>query len=456
MKDFFNKNNKNEKNQENKKEQKNKDLLGDFGFKGQNFKNFSGGGFNNNNKFNKTVTIKKSRLIFIFLVLVLVFSGLGAFLGKYLDYFFNGQNLSAPLTINVKKEDFEMGEAVSLKASPTIVGIQSVFKNTALNQEKSAGEFDLPWSFPWQFDDAEDEESTKLIGGGSGVIWQVEDDFAYIVTNFHVVKKALKNGDNSEIEIYFGKDVKKYKSANVVDYDPYLDIAVLKVPLQGKKVSCVELGDSNKLNPAQSVFVIGSPSGISYNGSITHGIISGLKRSIKLEGIKEELETFQIDAPMNPGNSGGGIFDKQGKLIGICIAKLGGMGSSREGMGFCLPINAVKVSVEKIIKGSNGKVIKKMPNLGIIMESDILLSNGSKIIDGVFVRWVIPGSVAYNAKISPGDVIVEFDGEKIKDSNDLDAALSRKRDKTATITILRRSKKTGKYGKTTVKVTFDN
>lgn len=450
MDNFFKKFDKDEKNKETKKEQKNKDLLGDFDLGGQNF---------NGNRFNKTITIKKSRLIFAFLVLVLVFSGLGAFLGKYLDYFFNGQSLNSPITINVKKGDFENGEAVSLKASPTIVGIQSVFKNAAFNQEKTINEFDLPWPFPWQFEppaEEEEDESGKLIGGGSGVIWQVENDFAYIVTNFHVVKTALRNGNNSDIEIYFGKDVKKYKSANVVDYDPSLDIAVLKVPLQGKKVSCVELGDSNKLNPAQSVFVIGSPNGISYNGSITHGIISGLKRSIKLEGIKEEIETFQIDAPMNPGNSGGGIFDKQGKLIGICIAKLGGMGTSREGMGFCLPINAVKASVEKLIKGSNGKVIKKMPNLGIIMESDILFSSGLKLVDGVFVKWVIPGSVAYNAKILPGDIIIEFDGEKIKDSNDLDVALSRKRDKTATITILRRSRRTGKYEKKTVKVTFDN
>ena len=448
LKDFF-KNG--DGNKENDKEKK--DLLGDF--KG----NFNSG-FNGNKKNGKMVTIKRNKLVAVFLILVLISAAVGSFLGKYLDYFFSGQYENTPLTINVKKNDFENGEAVYLKASPSIVGIQSVFK-TASSQGKaysgSGSGFDLPWPFPWQFEDSEeDEESGKLMGGGSGVIWQVDNDFAYIVTNFHVVKGALKNGNNSDLEIYFGKDVKKFKSANVVDYDPSLDIAVLKVPLQGKKVKCVELGDSDKLNSAQTVFVIGSPNGINYNGSITHGIISGLKRSIKLEGIKKEIETFQIDAAMNHGNSGGGIFDKQGKLIGICVAKLGSMGGLSEGMGFCLPINAVKNSVEKLIKGSNGKTINKMPNLGIIMESDFVLSNGVKVIDGVFVKWVIPGSVAYNAKILPGDIIVEFDGEKIKDSNDLDSALSSKRDKTGTVGILRRSRKTGKYEKKVVKVTFDN
>ena len=451
MKDFFNKSDKDEKNN---KEEKNKDLLGSFNTGGKNFNR-------NNGRFNKTITVKKNRLFLIFLILVLVSAAVGSFLGKYLDYFFGGYERT-PLNINVKNGELESGEAVSLKASSAIVGIQSVVKAGAVSREKSSSEFDLPWPFPWQFEEPEEEteESGKFIGGGSGVIWQIKDDFAYIVTNFHVVKTALRNGNNTDIEIYFGKDVKKYKSANVVDYDPSLDIAVLKVPLQGKRVSCVEFGDSDKLNSGQGVFVIGSPNGISYNGSITHGIISGLKRPIKLEGIKKEIETFQIDAAMNPGNSGGGIFDKQGKLIGICVAKLGGMSPLKvnitEGMGFCLPINAVKTSVERLISGSNGKVIKKMPNLGIIMESDIVFSNGLKVIDGVFVRWVIPGSVAYNAKILPGDIIVEFDGEKIKDSNDLDVALSNKRDKTATITILRRSRRTGKYEKKTVNVTFDN
>ena len=442
--------------------------------KKNNNRNKNSGNLLSNEKPNLNIYMKRSRFIALILILVLVSSTVGGAVGKLLDYYLiQSSDYLEPRTIKIEGADFSEGEAVSLKASPSVVGIRSVIRDASGRQ--SASSFSFPFRMPVPFfeeyddeDISEKDEETKgdadlkAVGVGSGVIYETKDDFAYIVTNFHVVKAVLQNSDNSEIEVHFGRDVKKYKSANVVDYNPGLDVAVLRVPLEGKKLSCVELGDSSKLNVGQSVYVIGSPSGINFNGSITRGIVSGLKRVIKLEGIENEIETFQTDAAMNAGNSGGGIFDRHGKLIGICVAKMSSKISvvkrspTTEGIGFCLPINAVNSVVRKIIDNSNGKVIKKIPTLGIIRESDSDFIFGSKFMNGVFVKDVLPGSVAERFNINPGDIIVEFDGKKIKNSDELDAALSTKREKTAVLKVLRPSyKKRGAYSYKNIKVEFD-
>ncbi len=427
-------------------------------------------------KRNLNFCIKRSKFIALILVLVLISSIVGGAVGKLLDYYvLQSSDYLDPRTIQLEGGTANEGEAVSLKASSSVVGIRSVVRDASGKQrmQTSSFPFRLPVPFFEEYEDEnpsekadearDDDDDLKAVGVGSGVIYETKDDFAYIVTNFHVVKLALQNSDNSEIEVHFGRDVKKYKSANVVDYNPGLDVAVLKVPLEGKKLTCVEIGNSDKLNVGQSVYVIGSPNGIIFNGSVTHGIISGLKRPIKLEGVEEEIETFQTDAAMNGGNSGGGIFDRHGKLIGICVAKMSRSVSLMdpsspitEGMGFCLPINAVNAAVRKIIDSSNGNVIKKMPTLGIIMESDSDFIFGAKFMNGVFVKYVMPGSVAERAKIKAGDIIVEFDGKKIRNSSDIDTALSNKREKTANLKILRPSyKKRGAYSLKNVKVSFD-
>lgn len=437
--------------------------------------NFSGNlnnsnNFNNSNKNVPKVFNRRNRFIFLIILLILVSAVVGGVTGRLVERYFFDLDYRIPSNVHIEGNSCSSGEAVALKASPSVVGIRSVILDKG-GQKKAAS---FPFKFPIPFfgdveDDDEGEEDEKAegeiraYGAGSGVIYEVKDDFAYIVTNFHVVKMALQNSGNSVIEVYFGKDVKKYTSANVVDYNPAIDIAVLKVPLEGKKVSCVELGDSDKLNAGQEIYVIGKPNGYNLSVSVTHGIVSALKRFIKLEGVKNETETFQIDAPINHGNSGGGIFDKNGKLIGICVAKMASkvsiLGKSAidlpEGMGFCLPINPVDKTVRKIIDGSNGNVIKKMPTLGIIMESDNDSIFGSKFINGVFVKGVMPGSVAEKAGIQAGDIIVEIDGQKITCSGDLDSALSSKRDKKGKITVLRQSSRRGKIKKINIDVTFD-
>ncbi len=440
--------------------------------------NFSGNlnnsnNFNNNNK-NKNVPKvfnRKNRFIFLIILLILVSAVVGGVTGRLVERYFFDLDYRIPSNVHIEGNSCSSGEGVALKASPSVVGIRSVILDKGGQKKSASFPFKLPLPFPF-FGDVEDGEvgeedekgegRIKAYGAGSGVIYEVKDDFIYIVTNFHVVKMALQNSGNSAIEVYFGKDVKKYTAANVVDYNPAIDIAVLKVPLEGKKVNCVELGNSDKLNVGQEIYVIGRPNGYNLSGSMTHGIVSALKRFIKLEGVKNETETFQIDAAVNHGNSGGGIFDKNGKLIGICVAKMGSKVSMigkaidlPEGMGFCLPINAVNNAVRKIIDGSNGKITEKMPTLGIIMESDNDSIFGSKFINGVFVKGVMPGSVAEKAGIQPGDIIVKIDEQDITCSEDLDSALSSKRDKHGKITVLRQSSRRGRFKKISIDVTFD-
>lgn len=438
--------------------------------------NFSGNlnnsnNFNNGNKNVPKVFNRKNRLIFLVILLILVSAVVGGVTGRLVERYFFDFDYRIPSNVHIEGNSCSNGEAVALKASPSVVGIRSAILDKGGQKRPASFPFKLPLPFPF-FGDVEDDEGEedekgegriKAYGAGSGVIYEVKDDFAYIVTNFHVVKMALQNSGNSVIEVYFGKDVKKYTAANVVDYNPAIDIAVLKVPLEGKKVSCVELGNSDKLNAGQEVYVIGKPNGYNLSVSVTHGIVSALKRFIKLEGVKNETETFQIDAPINHGNSGGGIFDKNGKLIGICVAKMGSKVSMigkaaidlPEGMGFCLPINPVDKTVRTIIDGSNGKITEKMPTLGIIMESDNDSIFGSKFINGVFVKGVMPGSVAEKAGIQPGDIIVKIDEQDITCSEDLDSALSSKRDKKGKITVLRQYSRRGRFKKIIIDVTFD-
>ena len=167
--------------------------------------------------------------------------------------------------------------------------------------------------------------SRGVISSGSGFIYKQEDDYGYILTNFHVID----GGTKFTVSFTDGEEV----DASLVGGDEYYDIAVLKVDAKKvKKVSTI--GNSSNLELGDSVFTVGAPLGKEYMGTITKGIVSGINRMISVElGTGSYLmEVIQTDASINSGNSGGPICNIKGEVVGITSSKL--MGDGIEGMGF--------------------------------------------------------------------------------------------------------------------------
>lgn len=409
----------------------------------------------NSSKNSSKISMRRSSFAVLIVFLIVLASCFGAFGGKLLDrYFFLKNQEYTPKEVHIEGDFCSSGEAVALKVFPSVVTIQTIIR------DESVGIWDGfglgPFSFFSFFgqDNSKDKKSKfddDVIGQGigSGVIFSCKNDNAYIMTNFHVIKSFLKHSEKSEIEVYFDGDVKNSKKAEVVGYQPALDVAVIKVPLNGKSVICADIGDSSKLNRGQEIFVLGSPAGLNYKGSISHGIVSGLDRKMQFEGIVDPVKTVQVDAPVNPGNSGGAVCDKNGKIVAMCVLKLVASSPAdtgpMQGMGFCLPINSVMDEVNKIMNSPEVNNRRPLAMLGINMVTEeiekLILSKYH--LEGCLVAGVEPGSVAARAKIKKYDIITKFDGEKIKNGRALNAKMLQKHvGDEAEITV--RNVKTGK------------
>ncbi len=241
------------------------------------------------------------------------------------------------------------------------------------------------------------QQEFKQSGLGSGFI--ISED-GYVVTNNHVVDKA------QEIEVIL-EDGKKYK-AQVIGKDAKTDLVVLKINPE-KKLEAVVFGDSDKLRIGDWVVAIGNPFGLGY--TVTVGIVSAKGRSLGLSSYDDFIQT---DAPLNPGNSGGPLFNQMGDVIGVNTAIVAG----GQGIGFAIPINMAKNVIEQL--KDKGKVVRGW--LGVLVQPitpAIAESMKLKEPKGALVGDVTPNGPAEEAGIKRGDVIVDFNGKKIDDVNDL-------------------------------------
>ena len=225
-------------------------------------------------------------------------------------------------------------------------------------------------------------------GAGSGVIMTSD---GYIITNQHVVEGA------STITVTLSDDTEY--PATLVGSDSVNDIAVIKIEAEG--LTPAVMGNSDNLVVGQSVIAVGNPMGV-LGGTVTNGIISALNRDVTVNNQKMTL--IQTNAAISPGNSGGGLFDANGQLIGIVNAK--SSGSNTEGLGFAIPINtALSVATDLI---DNGYVTGR-PALGItvvdVQDSQTAAQMGVSSA-GVYVYQVNEGSGAEAAGIQPGDRII--------------------------------------------------
>jgi serine protease Do len=268
----------------------------------------------------------------------------------------------------------------------------------------------------WSDDQADSEE--EAAGTGSGVVYKKAGGKAFVVTNHHVVEGATK----LEVSLIDGTKI----PAKLLGSDVWTDLAVLEVDADKiKKVA--EFGDSDSLKMGEPVIAIGNPLGATFSGSVTQGIISGLKRTIPVDINQDGLidwnaEVLQTDAAINPGNSGGALINITGQLVGINSMKIAQ--NAVEGIGLSIPINSARPIIDDLEKF--GTV--KRPYMGVDLKSvseipayyqEEALKLPRSINYGVALRQVVPNSPAAQAGLQELDVIVEMDGQKINDVIDL-------------------------------------
>ena len=332
-------------------------------------------------------------------------------------------------------------EAIA-KVRDSVVGVNNyqIVNNYGNGYDNFGGYF--PWSYfgygngygnGYGYNQPESSEEVKY-GSGSGVVIAKE----YVLTNYHVVENA------HSLKISIGDDEENLYDATVVASDADKDVAVLNVP--GLPLEPVELGNSEDLAIGDWVVCIGNP--IGFTGTATAGIVSGLNREIASENSTVDKygrasqvvnSMIQTDAAINSGNSGGGMFNTAGQLVGIPTLKYSGTRYSSnaavESIGMCIPINEAKDVIEAALngkgngtqqpaekgKGSQGDLNGK-PRMGV----SVTTSNGRNgaYPKGVYIIEVEEGSPAEQAGLLPGDIIVEVNGEVITSVNEEVAIVS--------------------------------
>ena len=250
---------------------------------------------------------------------------------------------------------------------------------------------------------------------GSGVVYKKVGDSIYIFTNAHVV------GDQEKQKVTYGND--KSVTGKVIGKDKWSDLAVVKAKVADENIKPMTMGDSNNIKLAEPILVIGNPLGTDFKGSVSQGIVSGLNRHVPVDIDKNDnydalMKAFQIDAPVNPGNSGGAVVDRDGRLIGIVSLKIDM--HNVEGMAFAIPINDVrKIAKELEHKGKvnypNTEI--KIKNVGDLDDSERNAINlPTKVDHGVLIGEVKENGLGDKSGLKKGDVIVELDGKKIEDN----------------------------------------
>tara|TARA_Y100000591_G_scaffold260742_1_gene233262 strand:+ start:505 stop:1911 length:1407 start_codon:yes stop_codon:yes gene_type:complete len=318
---------------------------------------------------------------------------------KSIKILFTSLILFFGLTINVYSKNVPESFAdLAEKLMPSVVNISTT---TTVVANNNPFPFQFPPGSPFEdmfkeFGTPQERKSSAL---GSGFII---DEKGIVVTNNHVIQDA------EDIIVRVNGD-KEY-NATVIGADPLSDIAVLQLDTS-EKFSPVEFGDSDKARIGDWVIAIGNPFGL--GGTVTSGIISARNRSIGLSRYEDYIQT---DASINSGNSGGPLFDMNGNVIGINTAILGRNGSI--GIGFSIPSNSAKIVIDQLIKFGE----TKRGWLGVRIQDVTKEIAEVEQLDkarGALVASVAENSPSDKAGVKAGDIILEFNGQKIIEMKEL-------------------------------------
>ena len=318
----------------------------------------------------------------------------------------------------------------------SVVGVSNYQKVTYGNYGNGYGSFFFGYGYGYGNgrDRQEPETKEQLASTGSGVV--IGEGF--VLTNFHVVEDA----DSLKVTVTDDAGETTEYAASIVAWDETLDAAIIYAP--DCKLPAVTLGDSDRLLVGDWAICIGNPLG--FAKTTTVGVISALNRGIESEtydkyGRKETITNamIQVDAAINSGNSGGGMFSVTGELMGIPTLKYTGSyysGASVEGIGMCIPINAVKPLIDSVLSGEikaiapetepteskSANDLTGKPRLGITIANVNTSSRAAmlgQIPVGVFITEVEEGAPADKAGLQAGDIIVDVNDTVITNTEQL-------------------------------------
>lgn len=295
------------------------------------------------------------------------------------------------------------------------------------------------WNWGFGYDRGESTTQEVEAATGSGVV--IAEDT--VLTNFHVVEDA------SSLKVTTGDDE---FDATLLAYDENLDVAILKA--DGLNLPAVTLGDSDTLQVGDWAICIGNPLGEQLAGTTTVGIVSALNREVSSTttdkyGLRGTVTNtmIQVDAAINSGNSGGGMFSVNGELMGIPTLKYTDSafsGKTVEGIGMCIPINAAKPLIEDVLSGKvtgnatagantnasgNTDLLNGKPRMGITITGINTASTAvrtGQLPNGVYVTEVEEGSPAAEAGMQAADIIVDADNTVITSTSQLQEIIAEK------------------------------
>lgn len=326
---------------------------------------------------------KKGRKVVAVVLVVLLSAAAGFGGGMAAMYFGPGFAGQVSQNITIKPDDkLTTAEAIAEKVLPSVVGIST---STEVTYQSFFG-----------------AQKGLQSGVGTGII---VDEKGYILTNSHVVSDG--NAKKITVQLTDGREV----PGNVLWNDKSIDLAIVKIDAPNLKAA--ELGNSETVKIGAYAAAIGNPLGLTFDRTVTQGIISGLNRSITVSDGQSQVTMdglIQTDASINSGNSGGPLLNSAGQVVGINSAKA----QSAEGLGFAIPINTAKPIVEEIkTKGEFQRSYIGIKGVSVADYLQVYPDAKLGTEKGVFIAQIYTDSPAAKAGLKEGDIIVGLEGKKI-------------------------------------------
>ena len=314
--------------------------------------------------------------------------------------------------------------------TPMVVNIRTESRRSSQESTDFFGGDDLLRRFFGTPEQRPQPEEEVTEGAGTGFLI---DDEGFILTNNHVVEDATK------IQVgFFEGEAGEFYEAEVIGRDQLSDSALIKlIELPDRDLPVATFGDSDQMEPGDWVMAIGNPFNLAH--TVTVGVISAIGRPFPVaEGRSQDV--LQTDAAINPGNSGGPLLNVRGEVVGINTAIVSNRASNL-GIGFAIPINVVRELLPEL---REGKVTRGRIGIQITgVQEEAVDAFGLSDRRGAVVSSVEPGGPASRGGLQPGDVIVEFNGETVEDTSDLqNKVVETPPDTTVPVTIVRDRERT--------------